>query len=99
MWVFTGLAPRLSQRRGCAAVASGAPVDRFSRRRYLIWGASVLLIALHIWAPASDAPTLILGILPWDLAFHLAWMAGAALLIHLAAQFAWRDVDAGVSDE
>ncbi|MEM6295217.1 MAG: hypothetical protein AAGA54_28355 [Myxococcota bacterium] len=74
-------------------------MNRFSARRRLVWGASLLLIALHIWAPSAAAPTLVLGVLPWDLAFHLAWMAAAALLIHLAARFAWRDVDGGPADE
>lgn len=63
----------------------------YQTRRALVWVAAVGLIAVHVWAP--DRQGLIAGVLPWDLAFHLAWMAAAGLLIEIIARVAWRDVD------
>jgi len=58
-----------------------------------VWAAALALIVVHVWAP--DRPGLIASVLPWDLAFHLGWMAAAGVLIEVATRIAWPDVDGG----
>ena len=65
----------------------------YPRRRALVWAAAVGLIAVHVWAP--DRSGIVASVLPWDLAFHLAWMVAAGVLIEVATRVAWRDVDRG----
>jgi NO-binding membrane sensor protein with MHYT domain len=62
-------------------------------RRRWVWAAAAALMGLHVWAPHRDG--LLGGVLPWDLAFHLAWMLAAAGLIEVMTRVAWRDVDRG----
>jgi len=69
---------------------------RYEQRRRLIWVGVAALLALHVWAPHRDG--VVAGVLPWDLAFHLAWMAAAALLVELFTRFAWRNVDGGADE-
>lgn len=68
----------------------------YTRRRGLLWAGAALLIAVHIVAP--DRAGVIGGVLPWDLAFHVAWMVAAGILIELIVRFGWRDVDGGADD-
>lgn len=52
----------------------------------LLWVVGAALVALHLWPPldavAEDgAPRLVLGALPVELAYRLAWMALATLFV------------------
>ena len=60
------------------------------RRRLLGVGAAVLVV-VHVMAP--DRAGIIGGFVPWDLAFHVAWMVAAGILIELITRLGWRDVD------
>ncbi len=55
--------------------------------RRLFWGVVAVLLAAHALAPSR--PGLFLGIaaLPFDLGYHLAWTAAAALaVVHLCTR-------------
>jgi hypothetical protein len=50
---------------------------------------------LHV-APIPLPRGLVLGFLPWDLAFHLAWMLGAAcVVVHMTDRVWPHDVHRG----
>jgi hypothetical protein len=54
-----------------------------------------LLVVLHVVPPHRGREPVLLG-LPWDLAYHVLWMAGAAATIILVTRIAWSDAeDAG----
>ncbi|PCC68090.1 hypothetical protein SAMN02745121_04565 [Nannocystis exedens] len=42
---------------------------------------AVALIVLHVDTWNAGPGPLVFGWLPWDLAYHLAWMAAAAVLV------------------
>lgn len=68
----------------------------YEQRRRLLWAGAAALVAVHIMAP--DRAGVIGGLVPWDLAFHVAWMVAAGILIELIARLGWRDVDAEGDD-
>lgn len=41
----------------------------------------VLLVVLHLVPPHGGPDPVVLGIFPWDLAWHLLWMAAAAAAV------------------
>jgi len=41
----------------------------------------VALVGLHLWPPFGGPEPILLGVLPWDLAVSLAWMAIAGLCV------------------
>lgn len=54
-----------------------------------------LLVLLHVLPPHRGLEPVLLG-LPWDLAYHVLWMAAAAAAIILVTRIAWSDAeDAG----
>jgi hypothetical protein len=46
---------------------------------------------LHV-APIPLPRGVVLGFLPWDLAFHLLWMLGAACVVVYMTDRAWPDL-------
>lgn len=51
--------------------------------------AALLVLHVDVWN-AGAAPTLVLGWLPWDLAYHLAWMAcAAAAVLYMTSDAIW----------
>lgn len=54
---------------------------------------TALLLILHVdvWN-AGPEPTLVFGWLPWDLAYHLLWMAAATgLVFYMTSPAIWPD--------
>ena len=50
----------------------------------------VALLMLHVDTWNADVTTLVLGWLPWDLAYHLLWMAGAtAAVLYMTSSAIW----------
>jgi hypothetical protein len=57
----------------------------------LLWACGALLVGLHLWPPfdgvshgglpGGSAPQLVLGLLPGELAYRLAWMVLATLYV------------------
>lgn len=51
----------------------------------------MVLFAAHVFAPSGRG--LLLGFLPWDLAYPLAWIVFATAAVFYMTNRAWRDVD------
>lgn len=52
----------------------------------------VLLVVLHLVPPHGGPDPVVLGIFPWDLAWHLLWMvAAAAAVIAMTSLRLWPD--------
>ncbi|MBZ5715195.1 hypothetical protein [Nannocystis pusilla] len=50
----------------------------------------VALVVLHVDTWNAGPGELLLGWLPWDLAYHLLWMAAAALLVlYMTSRAIW----------
>lgn len=67
-------------------------VSRAAHRR-LFTALTALLLLLHVdvWN-AGPAGPLVLGWLPWDLAYHLLWMAAATALVgYMTSSAIWPD--------
>ena len=60
--------------------------------RATLWAAVALLVVLHVVPPHRGDEPMVLG-LPWDLAYHLLWMAAAAAAIIAVTRIAWRDAE------
>ena len=55
----------------------------------------VILLGLHLWPPHGGPAPIVLGVFPWDLAWHLLWMAAAALaVLAMTSTRLWPDDDA-----
>ncbi len=60
--------------------------------RRLLSVALLALVVLHVAPPTVDDPAvLVLGWLPWDLAYPLLWMAAAALVVLFMTGAPWPD--------
>lgn len=54
----------------------------------------VALLVVHVWPPRGGPEPLVLGVLPWDLAVHVAWMLVAALVVvWMTSRALWPDED------
>ncbi len=53
--------------------------------------ALVVLVALHLAPVPGDPAWVVLGVLPWDLAWHLGWMALATLVVIYMTGPPWPD--------
>jgi uncharacterized membrane protein len=50
------------------------------------------LLALHLWPPHGGPAPIVFGVFPWDLAWHLAWMAAATLVVFaMTSRRLWPD--------
>jgi len=49
------------------------------------------MLALHVWPIAGDPAWVLWGWVPWDLAYALLWMLGAAALVLFMTGPAWPD--------
>lgn len=57
--------------------------------------AVVVLVALHLWPPHGGPQPMVLGFVPWDLAWHLLWMAAAgAAVFAMTSTRLWPDAPA-----
>lgn len=43
--------------------------------------AVLVLLATHLWPPHGGPAPVVFGVFPWDLAWHLLWMAAAAVVV------------------
>jgi hypothetical protein len=60
--------------------------------RRILAVALLVLVGLHLFPPsAGDPHMLIAGFLPWDLAYHLAWILAAALVVIYMTGAPWPD--------
>ena len=55
----------------------------------LFWIAVIALLAAHMLGLGQDGRPLLLGWLPYDLAYRIAWMAGAAILVFWMTARLW----------
>lgn len=53
--------------------------------------ALVVLVVLHVVPVPGDPDWLLAGFLPWDLAYHLLWMAAAAGVVLYMTGPPWPD--------
>lgn len=65
-------------------------MSRRSHRRLLAVLVVVLLV-LHLDVWNHGRAGLVLGWLPWDLAYHLAWMAAATAVVWYMTYGPWED--------
>ncbi len=64
------------------------------QHRRIFWVLVVVLSVLHVDFFNHGIPALLLfGWLPADLAYHLAWVIAAALLVLYLTRYVWRDSD------
>ncbi len=49
------------------------------------------LVVLHIVPPGGDPQWMLLGFMPWDLAYHLLWMIVAAAVVLYMTGPPWPD--------
>lgn len=67
---------------------------RSSRARLGFTAAVVILLALHLWPPHGGPAPIVFGVFPWDLAWHLLWMAAAtAAVFAMTSTRLWPDDD------
>lgn len=71
---------------------------RAHRRLFALLTAALLVLHVDTWN--AGAGGLVLGWLPWDLAYHLGWMAAATLLVlYMTSPAIWpEDQDGGDGD-
>jgi hypothetical protein len=53
----------------------------------------LVLVVTHVfpWQPASDPSSwMLLGFLPWDLAYHLLWMVAATGVVLYMTEVLWQ---------
>ena len=64
------------------------------QHRRIFWVLVVVLAALHVdfFNHGTTLP-LIFGWLPTDLAYHIAWVIAAAVLVLYFTRYVWRDFD------
>ncbi len=65
------------------------------RSLWLFVGLIAALIGVHVWSPGppsppADGPVRLFGVLPWDLAFPLVWMAAAWAAIIVLVRWVWK---------
>ena len=59
--------------------------------RRIFWATVAALLATHALAPSRPGPFAGIAALPFDLGYHLAWTAAAALaVVHLCTRV-WED--------
>lgn len=70
-------------------------------RRHVVLGVLVTLLLIgHVVQPAPGIEPVLLGWLPWDLAYHLLWMAAAAGAVLFMTDVVWRfEEDRRLRDE
>jgi hypothetical protein len=69
---------------------------RSNKAAFALWVAIVGLVALHLWPPHGGPEPLLLGVLPWDLTWHVLWMVGAmAAVMMMTSTRLWPDGDEG----
>jgi hypothetical protein len=69
-------------------------------RRRLFWALVTALGVLHVVPPRGGPEPLVLGVLPFDLAFSLAWMLVAALaVVWMTSPSLWPDEPAPPEDD
>ncbi len=66
------------------------PTDSAVARRVLGL-ALVVLMVLHVVPVAGDPQWILLGFIPWDLAYPLMWMAASSLVVLYMTGPAWPD--------
>ena len=62
--------------------------------KYAVWGLIVLLIVVHQDVWFWDDRTLLFGVLPITLAFHVGISLASAFAWYLATVYCWPDVEA-----
>ena len=61
-------------------------------RRCIILAVLVLaLLGLHLFPPHRGSEPMVLGFVPWDLAYALLWMLGAAAVVLYMTERVWKD--------
>ncbi len=63
------------------------------QHRVLWWGIVAFLVAGHLFDLREAVPGLIMGLFPWDLLYHLLWMALAAMAVLYLTEIVWVDDD------
>lgn len=64
---------------------------RLTTARRVLHGLLLVLVLSHLLPPWPGAPWMVAGFLPWDLAYHLLWMAAAAAAVLWMTGPAWPD--------
>ncbi len=59
--------------------------------RRILSVALIVLTVLHVVPIGGDSDALVLGWMPWDLAYHLLWMVGAAAVVLYMTGPPWPD--------
>jgi hypothetical protein len=59
--------------------------------RRILSVALVVLVALHLMPVPGDPERLVAGFLPWDIAWHLGWIAAATLVVLYMTGPPWPD--------
>lgn len=49
-----------------------------------------VLLAGHLLQPSPGIEPMVVGWLPWDLGYHLLWMAAAAAVVWFMTDVVWR---------
>jgi len=57
----------------------------------VLHGALVVLVVLHVFPLGGDSSGMLAGFVPWDLGYHLVWMAAAALVVLYMTGPCWPD--------
>ncbi|MCA9711075.1 MAG: hypothetical protein KDK70_34860 [Myxococcales bacterium] len=67
------------------------PTPKTRRARLVLTVALLGLVVLHVVPLPGDPQWIVLGVLPWDLAYPLLWMLAAAIVVAYMTGPPWPD--------